>query len=247
MLRYLFVMLACTSPAVLSCPQFFRNCATSSSMKQNRWTAVILPKGYVPGKEIPVIIWLHGLGQEPADLPRESAQKAADKLNVAFVGVSGTIARGPHSFRWSEDPLRDARRITDTLTEVSKQVTPQKERLIALGFSEGAQMALEIAVRNPDDYAGAIALSPGCRSNLRLEVSSPSPLLNKRGFVLACGAGEADFVVRQAAFDARWLKRNGARVQHLPYNGVSAHAFPPDFWEKLPSWLQFISEANKDK
>ena len=86
-------------------------------------------------------------------------------LNVAVVGVSGTLARGQQTFVWAVDAERDAQRVRNALAEVSDRVTVKPGHVIALGFSQGAQVGLEIAVRNPEEYAGAIALSPGAASS----------------------------------------------------------------------------------
>jgi len=71
---------------------------------------------------------------------------------------------------------------------VSDRVTIKKGQVVTLGFSQGAQVGLEVAVRHPEGYAGSIVLSPGATQHL--EGVRPSPLLAPRGFVLTCGAGE---------------------------------------------------------
>ena len=206
-------------------------------------TTVVLPKGYQKGTAIPAVLWLHGLGAGPEDFVNESCQEYADKLNLALIGVSGTNARGPRSFVWAEDPKEDAQRLQDALTEVSDRVTVKKGQVITFGFSQGAQVGLDVAVLHPEQYAGSIALSPGAIPHL--DDAKPSPLLAQRGFVVSCGANELPGNVQLTALDAEWLRKTKAHVIHKPYPGVSAHSFPKDFEERFPEWVKFILKAQE--
>jgi predicted esterase len=191
-----------------------------------------------------VVIWLHGLGSNPEDFVNKGCQEYADELKVALLGVSGTVPRGPRKFVWTEEPERDAKRVRDGLAEVSGQLTVKPGHVITFGFSQGAQVGLEVAVRHPEEYAGAIVLSPGAIP--RLNEVKPSPLLAARAFVLACGAKEAPGNVRLTAADAQWLRDAKAKVEHRTYPEMSAHRFPPDFDERFPEWVKLI-EQNRAK
>jgi hypothetical protein len=74
---------------------------------------------------------------------------------------------------------------------------------------------------------------------------TPSPLLERRGFVITCGVLEAQNVVFLASQDASWLRSARAQVQHKPYDTISAHAFPPDFAQRFPEWVPFILKARE--
>src|SRR5262249_4066280 len=137
-------------------------------------TAVILPKDYQKGTPIPAVLWLHGLGSRPEYFINHGCQEYADELNVALIGARGTKRIGPRSFVWAEDPEKDARRLRDALAEVSDRVTVKKGYVITLGFSQGAQVGLDVAVRYPEEYAGSIVLSPGAQP--RLDDVQPSQL-----------------------------------------------------------------------
>ena len=110
-----------------------------------------------------------------------------------------------------------------------------------MGFSQGAQVGLEVAVRHPEDYAGSIVLSPG--AEYQLDEAKVSPLLAHRGFVVSCGAQEHPGNVLLAKQDADWLTKAKSHVIHKPYPGVSAHALPRDFTERFPEWIEFILKA----
>jgi len=218
-----------------ACNRYFESAASR--------TVLVVPFGYRKGTPIPAVVWLHGVGASPDDFVTEGLQNEASRMNVAILGVSGTLPRGLRSFSWSLDPARDARRVQDALAEVADRVTIRPGQVVLLGFSQGAQVALEIAVRDPERYAGAIALSPSVLSRLR-EVT-PAPMLQRRGFVVACGVLETERIVFLAAQDASWLRAAGAQLQHKPYETISAHAFPPDFAVRFPEWVQFVLKARE--
>ena len=224
--------------------QYLQDCNRYFESAPIARTVLILPKDYQKGKPIPTVLWLHGLGSRPEDFVNGSCQEFADQLNIAFVGVSGTNARGPRSFVWAEDPEKDAKRLRDAVAEVGDRVTVKKGYLITLGFSQGAQVGLDVAVRDPEAYAGSIVLSPGATPHL--ENVKPSPLLQRRGFVVSCGAKEHPGNVQLTAMDAEWLTRAKAHVINKAYADVSAHTFPKDFDERFPEWVKFILKARDE-
>jgi predicted esterase len=211
-------------------------------------TVLVLPKRYRKGTELTAVVWLHGLGSHPDDfVNEEECQEFADEMNVAFIGVSGTEPRGPNSFVWAEDPVRDAQRIDDALKEVGDRVTVKPGHLITMGFSQGAGVGLEVAVRAPERFAGSIVMSSGCQRPLHLDAVVPSPQLARRGFVLTCGAQEAPGNVQQTKDGARWLREKAktTKVVLKLYPQVSEHSFPPDFAKQLPAWVKHIEQAQR--
>jgi predicted esterase len=217
-----------------ACNRYFETSGT-------RHTPLLVPKGYAKGTPITVIVWLHGLGSTPDDFVNDSGQPLADRLNAAIVGVSGTVPRGPKKFVWAMDAERDAKWVRDALAGVADRVTIKPGHLIAFGFSQGAQVGIEIAVRNPEEYAGAIALSPG--ADAHLDGVKPSSLLARRGFVLAWGEDEAPGNVQLAKYDARWLGDAKAQVRQKEYPGIREHTFPRDFAARFPEWVKFIEQV----
>ena len=221
--------------------KYLVDCNRYFEMTPTTRTVLVTPQGYKKGTPIPVVLWLHGLGSRPEGFVNSDCQTYADELHVAFVGVSGTKARGPRSFVWAEDPEKDAQRLRDALAEVSDRITVKKGQVITFGFSQGAQVGLDVVVRDPEEYAGSIVLSPGAEPHL--DGVKPSPLLAKRGFVLCCGAKEHPGNVRLTATDANWLRQAKAQVIHKAYPGMTAHAFPDDFADRFPEWVKFILKA----
>jgi predicted esterase len=216
---------------------FLRQCEKYWQTQEILLTTVILPKNYDGKTPIMTIVGLHGLGSNPQNMFGDWLQEFADKLNVAFVGVSGTIPRGKSSFVWTEQPEDDHRHVVKALDSVAGRLQVKPGRVIAIGFSQGAQAGLEAAVRHPEFYAGAIVLSPGNRKGSKLTSVDPSPELEKRGFVFVVGAGEHLVNVQLTAQDALWARQAGAKVIHRPTPGQLQHTFPNDFNRRLPEWI----------
>lgn len=203
-------------------------------------TLLVVPSGYTKGKPIAAVVGLHGLGSGPADFAdADDYQPLADALGVAFVGVSGTEPIGHGRYVWAEDPARDAARVARALADVADRVTIAPGAVVLLGFSQGAQTAAELAVRDTTTFAGAILLSPGSREDPRLGAVTKTDAHARSGFVVRVGAGEDPGNVAQADEDARALRALGCRVDEHAYEGMDDHTFPPDYADKLGEWVTF--------
>lgn len=205
-----------------------------------RETLLVLPAGYQKGTPIGALIGLHGAGSGPDDFGNaDEYQELSTRLNLAFVGVSGTRPTSPTSYLWAEDPAADAARVLKALEEVADRVTIAPGKATLIGFSQGAQVALEVAARHPDKFAGAIAISPGAKGGAKLAELQPADALKPVGFVVLVGAGEEAPTVQLASTDKTELERLGARVLHRETPGQEEHALPPDFVDKLGEWYAF--------
>ncbi len=226
-------------PRWQSVHEFVEDCNAYFESNGISRTTLIVPKGYKQGTPIAAVAWLHGLGSNPEDFVNRHSQAYADTLNVALIGVSGTRALGPNKFAWAEDIERDSKRLRDALAEVRNRVTLKKGHVVTFGFSQGAQAALAIAVHDPEEYVGSIALSPGSQSGNILDATA-SPVLAERSFVVSYGANEHPLTVKFATEDATFLRRANAHVIEKAYPGVRVHSFPRDFNERFPEWVRWI-------
>ncbi len=204
-------------------------------------TTLVVPKGYNPRTPIGVLIGMHGRGGGPEGFVTAAGyQKVADDLNMAVVGVSGTLPRGKYSFVWSENPERDATQINSALAELKGKLTPAPGKRIAFGFSQGAQMAFEVAFAYPSDYQGAIVMSPGTTKRATLRELKPTSQNKEQTFVVTCGADEHPGNVRYTRMDADFAKKAGSRADLQLYKGVETHSFPADFRQAFPRWVRYI-------
>lgn len=87
-------------------------------------------------------------------------------------------------------------------------------------------------------------MSPGGNGEPSTGSLTSAPAHARQGYVLVCGADEHPGNVRMTAEYAAHALRLQARVEHHPYPGMSEHAFPPDFLERLPAWIAFITDPS---
>lgn len=204
-------------------------------------TSLVLPRNAAPGQALPVFIGLHGMGHNAHGfVDAEMYQSLADSMQVAFLGVSGTVVRGRTHFVWSEDPVKDLARIDAALKEVTDRLTPAPGQAVLFGFSQGGLVSAELAARHPDRFAGAIIMSPGGNSSVQISEVMARPEHKRQGIVAVCGAGEQAGNVTRTNEYAAAFEKLGARVYLKLYPDVKTHRFPADFVEKLPAWGKFI-------
>ena len=213
--------------------------STSDTLK----TSLVVPLQYQAGKPIPVVVGLHGLGGNQ-NFVDDNCQDLANKLGIAFLGVSGTVCLGPTAFRWSEDPIRDQAHIQEALDSVRDRITPAPGQLLLFGFSQGAELAFEIAACHPDLYRGALCFSPGLQQERSLDgLTTRAPI--RQRFLITAGAAEQPDTLRHARADAQWCRAHDIPVRLKIYPGVNSHSFPPDFSEQFGTWLQWVGSPKE--
>jgi predicted esterase len=193
----------------------------------------------------PVAVWLHGYrGYSPVGYnPKGSTadmQKHADMLGTVIVGFPATTDLGDNTQQWSEEPVADHAYIQARLKEIGKTVKLDLTRVGLFGFSEGAMVAADIATQYPEDYLGAILMSPGGIGRPKI-ASTRRPEHARQVFFCFCGADENPGNVNLTRFYAQHLEKAlGAKVTLKLYPGVSQHSRPADFMEKFPEWMSAI-------
>jgi phospholipase/carboxylesterase len=203
-----------------------------------------MPAKFDAAQPTPVVLLLHGRGSNPDNFLGPETQKYADKLGVPVISVSGTDATGPKSFVWAVNVERDFQRLDAAVQKHAFEMKfqPQPGQFVAVGFSEGAQVGLEVALRHPELFAGAVAISPGAAD--QFAGFRPHPMLKKRHFVITVGSAEARGNILLAEHDKQQLTKLDipAELVTVPNGG---HALPPDFDTKFPEWVSMILAAAK--
>ena len=200
-----------------------------------------LPAHHQLGGSLPLVIGLHGLGSDPEDFAG-AWDGLADELGVAFLSVSGTETLGPQAYRWTEDVEADTARLERAIAAVAPHVKAIDGQVFLIGFSQGAQMAVEIVAHRPSRFGGAIAMSPGLRGSL-VPLASPAADASMPRSVLVANEKEHPGTIRFLRQNEDQLKALGAQVHTHLYAGVATHSFSPDFRDALPRWLRFLARG----
>ena len=189
-----------------------------------------------------ILIGLHGYGSKPEDFSEgQEYQKIADQLKTRFLSVSATLPMGKNSFRWSEDLDKDFSHIKSLLKTQNLDLNKTNKKVILIGFSQGAQLSVELAARYPKIFSGAIIMCPGLKASAMLEDIQPKPDLSHQKYIIINGSKEKEKNLNMGKIDKKWLEQHKAKVIYHIYDGMG-HSFPQLYYDQLSQWIQFICQ-----
>ena len=117
---------------------------------------VFLPPRPLPGKKYPLVMLLHGRGEDRTQWMRQTRlEKYAENAGVAIALIQGNQSFYVNSmadYRWG-----------DYLQDVTKQLTgwfPLEEKPVVMGVDMGGYGALMAAQNHPESYRQAVAVDP---------------------------------------------------------------------------------------
>ncbi|MFT4309848.1 MAG: alpha/beta hydrolase [Candidatus Woesearchaeota archaeon] len=161
------------------------------------------------------VILLHGRGASA-----ESMMSFADVLPkanyIALQAPNNTREWYPHSFL---NPLEDNEpHITNAVSMIKDAIGHyDKSTVIILGFSQGACLASEYAIRNPGSYGGIIMLSGGIIGN---EINDAVDMNNTRVFV-GCSDNDPYIPLWRVNETIAFFEKSNATVSSHIYVGSS--------------------------
>jgi len=181
------------------------------------------PHVFVPAEGEPAgppLLLLHGTGGNEHDLlPLRDALSPG----AAVLSVRGTVLENgmPRFFRrlregvFDEDDLRrQADDLADFVQSASAAYKIEPGVLVAVGFSNGANIASAMLLRRPEVLAGAVLLGA------MIPYAEP-PDADLTGTLVVISNGERDFMIPAAMTDtlAQQLRDRGADVTVMPHPG----------------------------
>jgi predicted esterase len=193
---------------------------------------------FVPrsGPDPRTLLLLHGTGGDENDLL--SLGKSLDP-QAALLSPRGTVLEnGANRFfrRVAEGvfDLEDLRARTDDLARFVREATTQYEldptNVIAVGFSNGANIAASVLLAHPGTFAGAILF----RAMVPFE-PDPVPRLEGRAILMAEGRFDPMIPVPQAERLAALFRESGAEVD-VEWQEAGHQLTPKDI-RAAESWL----------
>jgi phospholipase/carboxylesterase len=207
---------------------------------------VHLPAGYDPGKAYPLLIGLHGSGGSPQNFT--GLWEKFSKAQCLLAAPEGPYLLSPEQRRdipgyswflqvkdrriWAmADPLV-VQAMVATVEEVKAnyKVGP----VYILGFSQGASLAYQAALRHPDIFAGVLAVAGLFPAEFLTQADLDRAAPTLRVFI---AHGTRDAVVKPAASEkARsFLEKAGFQVTFQAFKG--GHELPAGLFRDILAWI----------
>jgi predicted esterase len=192
---------------------------------------------FVPGAmaSAPTILALHGTGGDEHDLVPLARMIDGDS---AILSPRGRVLEdgNPRFFRrrsegvFDQDDLRQQTvALGEFIGEAAARYHFNRARVVALGYSNGANIAASLLLTEPNALAGAILLRP----MVPFEPTSPPSLT---GIPILISAGRKDPIVPSANSErlAALLQKSGASVTVVWQE--TGHALSPSELEQVAEW-----------
>ncbi|NBF03297.1 hypothetical protein GV819_13445 [Pseudomonas sp. Fl5BN2] len=191
--------------------------------------AFSIPQGKAPAEGWPVVVWLSGFGTEGSDGIDMRADLLGDK--AVLVGINGTLKRDEHRFMWQQDSVASTEAaVSAALKKLEKQTRIDRSRIALMGFSQGAEHAAHLIADYPQQYSGALLLSPG---GYRIPFGE-NKARDKR-IVIVHGAQEHESNQKLTATTQQALESGNQLQSHEHSEG---HTFQADWRKVYPDYLK---------
>ncbi|RRV04476.1 phospholipase [Pseudomonas sp. v388] len=194
----------------------------------------------------PLVIFIHGYGSNEQDLFGIKDRLSGD---YNFLSVRAPMELRPGSYKWftqktgvadydgvTEDLKNSGERLTTFIRQVAQKYHTPADKVFLVGFSQGAMMSYEVALRDPTLVGGFAALSGRLLPVLESSLQPDPRLAPLKVFI---GHGEED---HQVAYSGgpnaeATLKKLGVQPQFHAYEGL-AHSINAAEVADLARWLE---------
>jgi len=202
------------------------------------------PHVWQPGSSAPPLLLLHGTGGDERDLLvlREHLAPDAPVLSPRGTVSEQGMARFFRRLRegvFDEDDIRlRADELADFLAAAETKYDVPAGSWVAVGFSNGANMASALLLRHPESLAGAVLLAamvPFAEDEPR-----DHALAGKRVLIVN---GDSDPMATpdQTSRLAEQLRRRDADVELLPFSG--GHTIDPGQLPRIKKFIQTVEDG----
>jgi len=199
---------------------------------------------FVPGRSTRTLLLLHGTGGNENDLiplGREldpEANLLSPRGKVLENGMPRFFRRSAEGIFDEEDLIRRTHELADFVERASAKYRLNRQNLLAVGYSNGANIAGSLLLLRPQTLAGAILLRP-------MVPIVPEPLPDLTGVPVLAVSGRYDPIVH--ADEARQLvyllRQAGAEVSRSLEN--AGHGLTAATAEIVRRWLQDLTPGHQ--
>ncbi|MFV1969352.1 MAG: alpha/beta hydrolase, partial [Pirellulaceae bacterium] len=130
-----------------------------ASHHPSRHCSLFTPMHYERKYAYPLLIWLHGPGDDERQLQR--VMPLISMRNYAAVGPRGTQQMATRGFTWGEADqslISAEQRVFDCVEAAANKYHIASRRIFLAGFEAGGTTAFQIGLRNPGQFAGVLSL-----------------------------------------------------------------------------------------
>ena len=192
---------------------------------------VLKPKGNGP---FPLLIALHGRSSSP-EQDVSFWESAVDQGWMVAMPQSSQPG-SPNSYVW-DDETRAMIEINAHYLSLMKHFPIERGHILLGGFSQGAVMAMLLAIDGLVRVRGVIAVSPGGFGLARLEPTIKATHIRRLSTYLVIGGRDIDYTriktIPKTLSDAEFA----CKLEEYPDMG---HSFPADFDQTLKRAFEFI-------
>jgi phospholipase/carboxylesterase len=133
--------------------------------------ALFAPLHYERGYAYPLLIWLHDDGGSEREL-RQLMPHVSVRNYVAAAARGVGADTGRHGYTWehcADSTCEAAERVTECIEAAKRRFNVHSSRIFIAGQGSGGTMALRLALRYPEQFAGVISIGGAMpRSNAPL-------------------------------------------------------------------------------
>ncbi|MGQ9505043.1 MAG: alpha/beta hydrolase [Thermogutta sp.] len=215
-----------------------------TSTTQSSPRVLVAPLHYEPGYNYPLLVWLHG----------ESGERERELLDVMpqmdlqhYVAVAPRGIETPHgsfacSWPQTEDGVLQAEsRVLHAMATAKKRFRIASDRIFIAGHQSGGTVAVRLAWRYPELFAGAISLcGPIPRTHRAL---AHYDKVRKLPLLLTVGRDCDCYSPWQAAADLKLLHMAGINVMLRQYPGCSR--LSSHMLADVNRWIMEIAAGDK--
>jgi len=198
-----------------------------------------------------LVIFLHGYGSNEKDL---FGLKDLLPAEATYLSVRAPLELAPGHYQWfkqkgtaapydgvSSDLANASKVLTDFVVKAAGKYNTPASRVYLVGFSQGAMMTYEVALRRPDTVGGIAALSGRLLPVVEQQMQGVPAYKQLAVFI---GHGNADQRVgfSGASHAQAELRKVGVTAQFHAYPGLG-HSISEAEVGDLQAWLQAAIQA----
>jgi phospholipase/carboxylesterase len=196
----------------------------------------------------PLVIFLHGYGSNEQDLFGIKDELPA---TYTYLSVRAPIVMEEGSYQWfrqkgkgayngeTDDLKTSGQVLLDFIAQAAKKYHTQPNKVYLVGFSQGAIMSYEVALRHPEAVGGIAALSgrilPVLKSTLK-----PDEKLQNLAIFIGHGTADKRLPLKDGTDANNLLQSLSLKPEFHAYEGVG-HSISAAEMQDLSAWLQRLN------